>query len=160
MGRELIQFSPLINRNDLHRKIGYGRLCCNEESRGMASLNRGFDIGPLGNGCFISRISVVQLGLRCATQSSGKISRLRLLRRRGFHSTWTRPGIRKGRGGGEWNYKCAMMSREYIFTPRYNFAWSAAGRKIAFAPILQPDGSMNHTSARESHFRRITTMNY
>lgn len=123
MGRELVQFSPLINRNDLHREIGYGRLllCCNEESRGMASLNRGFDIGPLGNGCFISRISLVQLGLRCATQSSGKISRLRLLRRRGFHSTWTRPGIRKGeagggRGGGEWNYKCAMMSREYIFT--------------------------------------------
>lgn len=123
MGRELVQFSPLINRNDLHREIGYGRLllCCNEESRGMASLNRGFDIGPLGNGCFISRISVVQLGLRCATQSSGKISRLRLLRRRGFHSTWTRPGIRKGEGGRRMKLQMRDDVTRIYFHARYNF---------------------------------------
>lgn len=101
MERELIQFSPLINRNDLHGKIGYGRLvlCRNEELRGMASLNRG-SISARWEMDVSFRVFRLCNLVAQRSHSSGKISRLRLLRRRGFHST-IGPGIRRERAANE-----------------------------------------------------------
>lgn len=159
MERELIQFSPLINRNDLHGKIGYGRLvlCRNEELRGMASLNRG-SISARWEMDVSFRVFRLCNLVAQRSHSSGKISRLRLLRRRGFHST-IGPGIRRERAANE--ITNARWCHANIFSPRYNFARSATGRKIAFAPILQPDGiHESYFRPSESHFRRITTMNH
>lgn len=113
------------------------------------------DIGPLGNGCFISRISVVQLrwaSLRNAVLWQNFAAAVVAPSRFSFNVNEAR-NQKGGRGGGREANEItnARWCHANIFSPRYNFAWSAAGRKIAFAPILQPDGSMNHTSARESH---------
>lgn len=77
-------------------------LCRNEELRGMASLNRGsisarWEMDDVSFRVF----RLCNLGLVAQrSHSSGKISRLRLLRRRGFHST-IGPGIRRERAANE-----------------------------------------------------------